>query len=44
MAKNVHALIFVALKGANFTEVETIFDGMRSPDPSPTHAPPNHKS
>jgi hypothetical protein len=28
MAKNGHALIFVALKGANFTEVETIFDGM----------------
>jgi hypothetical protein len=27
MAKNGHALIFVALKGANFTEVETIFDG-----------------
>jgi hypothetical protein len=27
-AKNGHALIFVALKGANFTEVETIFDGM----------------
>jgi hypothetical protein len=23
MAKNGHALIFVALKGANFTEVET---------------------
>ena len=28
MAKNGHALIFVALKRANFTEVETIFDGM----------------
>jgi hypothetical protein len=27
MAKNGHALIFVALEGANFTEVETIFDG-----------------
>jgi len=28
MAKNGHALIFVALKRANFTEIETIFDGM----------------
>lgn len=29
MAKNGHALIFVALKCTNFTEVETIFDGMQ---------------
>ena len=28
MAKNGHALIFGALKRANFTEVETIFDVM----------------
>jgi hypothetical protein len=32
MAKNGHALIFVALKGANFTEVENVFHKMRCID------------